>query len=163
MIKEQFLLILYSFLFGILLGIIYCMFSGVEQIFRLKTAKTDKHIIKAKSKIIHKIVLFLVDSLYFVFITPLCAIYMFGINDGLVRWYIVFGAILGFAFFNLTLGKMINCVFVRYSLLTNRIALKVKNTMRKNKGKIEKLKKKRNLKRDKKEMFRFGLKSKQGD
>ena len=51
--------------------------------------------------------MFITDILYFLVITPIFMIFLYHQNNGIVRWFILFGAILGFLLYYFTLGKLI--------------------------------------------------------
>ena len=46
------------------------------------------------------------DFLYFVFVTPICLIVAFGINNGIVRWYLLLSALLGAYTYKITVGTL---------------------------------------------------------
>lgn len=123
-IKVQLLTTLYSSLFGVILGIIYDCFKIIRRFLCFQTSnkvvsiyekirfplisfKLSNETIKTK----HKIIYFIFDVLYFLFITPISLIFTYAVSDGIVRWYIILGATFGFAIYNLSVSKIILFVY----------------------------------------------------
>lgn len=63
--------------------------------------KTDK-----RREIKNRILEFLLDIIYFVIITPMMAVFLFGFNNGKVRWYIFLAVLIGFFIYKLILGNI---------------------------------------------------------
>lgn len=111
-LQNQAIVLLQSILFGIILEIIYEVFYCAGVLFCITSSRSkNKRILHYLNNNKHtktrKVALSIWDFLYFVFITPVCAIFVFGVNTGIVRWYIVLGTILGFAIFKLILGRFV--------------------------------------------------------
>ena len=120
--EHYFQIVIKTFLFGFVLVCIYEFFSLVEYIFGLKDTKILKSFAsktnnKFENNRFKKICLFIADFLFFVFVTPLCAIFLFGINNGIIRWYLVLATILGFAFFKITVGYLLDIIVQALSIL----------------------------------------------
>ncbi|MGM9646338.1 MAG: spore cortex biosynthesis protein YabQ [Eubacteriales bacterium] len=47
------------------------------------------------------------DILYFLLITPMAVVFTYQVNDGNIRWYLLFGMVAGFALYYFTVGKII--------------------------------------------------------
>ena len=102
--------LLNSFLFGSFLSLLYTVFSCTTKILKIK-----------KYKKVDCILQFVLDMLFFVLISPLCAIFMYGINLGIIRWYIVICVLLGYAMFEFSIGKLINKIFNKILMLILKI------------------------------------------
>ena len=105
--------LLISMLFGVIVGVIYDAFyllgmicgvknSSAKLCEKFNNSPTIEHI--NKGKIIFD---FIFDLLFFITITPLSCILLFVLNKGIVRWYIVTSAIIGFGVYKSTLSKII--------------------------------------------------------
>ena len=49
--------------------------------------------------------------MYFISITPLFAIFTYAFSNGIVRWYIILFAFIGFILYYFTVGKLLNPVY----------------------------------------------------
>jgi len=159
-LKSQFIVILYSILFGAFLGVIYHLLSIISNVFKFKdfeinNKKLLKYKLPYKETVKSRIGLFFIDLLYFLIITPLSAIFVFGINSGVVRGYIIVGAICGFLIYKLSLGRIFGLI-VNYSSLffQNVLLFQIKLIMKPIKA-IKKLKKKKVKKKMCKTVFYF--------
>lgn len=117
--NSQEMALFYSFLLGFFVGCAYQMYSylGVELSKRAGPfGKKDKT---------RAIILFMWDFFFFVIITPVCAVVAFGINNGIVRWYLVLSALLGLFVYKITLYRLISAVY-KY---LHRLASKIKHTI----------------------------------
>lgn len=128
-IYSQFVVTIYSLLFGVLLGLIYCLHSAIGLLLGFNRVSGEfkhkniyiEHIIQ-KGNRREKILLAIWDVLYFILITPVCAIFMYGVNNGIIRWYIILGAMLGFTAFRLSIGRLVLWLisfpigFIKYKL-----------------------------------------------
>ena len=47
------------------------------------------------------------DILYFLLITPMAVVFTYQVNDGNIRWYLLFGMVVGFALYYFTICKII--------------------------------------------------------
>lgn len=149
-IKVQLLTILYSSVFGVCLGVIYDCFKIVRRFLCFQTSnKVISFYSKIKFPLIslkfshpniktkHKIIYFIFDILYFLFITPMSLIFIYAVSNGIVRWFIIFGAIVGFAIYYISISKIILFVYefifcflrilVLYLVLFIKIPLKKMN------------------------------------
>lgn len=109
---NQILIVFYSIFFGAFLGLVYDFTSIVGLILGFKKLN-----IKVKREILIKnkwneklniILLCLSDIIFFVIASVLIAIFVFGVNNGTVRWYILVGNLIGFVIYRITLGKLIS-------------------------------------------------------
>lgn len=147
--------ILLSLLLGAILGLLYEFYSFLGCVLGFKDAKGEQN----KSKI--KFFLLLVwDFLYFVVITPVCAIFLYGVNFGIVRWYILLCWLIGFFVYKITIGlilaRILNYVTVFIRKIEVAFVNKIKNIFkryRKNKGEGKK------KVCEKREVFSFGIKN----
>lgn len=110
---NQILIVFYSFIFGAFLGLVYDFTSIVGLIFGFKKLNIkDKREILIKNnkwnEKLNKILLCLSDIIFFVIASVLIAIFVFGVNNGTVRWYILIGNLIGFVIYRITLGKLIS-------------------------------------------------------
>ena len=122
-IKSQIITTLFSIVLGILLGFIFEIFNTLKLLFGSEPSeKIKKRICKLKhfqvkrrevykiSKIHKWIIDFVFDLLFFVFITPIMQIYIYAFSNGIVRWYIILGAIIGYLLYYVTIGRIIRYV-----------------------------------------------------
>ncbi len=134
-IKYQLITALLSVFIGVFIGLIYDAFkifrilSGLEFSSKLqKRIETIKlPIIKGLkikntkfSKIKRKILYVLWDLLFFVVITPIMQVFIYATSSGVVRWYIILGAFLGFIIYYFTVSKIVSIVY-EYTLLVLKI------------------------------------------
>lgn len=123
-IRYQLLTTLYSSILGVFIGLIYDYFKTFRKFIlgeiSLKLQDSIKKInfplIKLsfnnnKVKLKHKITYFIVDLLFFVSIIPIMQIFVYAFSNGIVRWYIFFGVIIGFICYYFTLSKIILFVY----------------------------------------------------
>lgn len=108
-----FYIILSSVLLGAILGLIYDMLVGLYTFvglnFRVKPHNKKLYSLFNRNYhfIKNKLIIGLCDFLYFVLILPLIVIFFFGVNNGIIRWYIVLGILVGFLIYRLTMGRLI--------------------------------------------------------
>ena len=112
--QNQFFVISQAFFLGCLLEFIYEFHSALSFLFGLRGTKV-KRVCTIRSKngngLIRRLFLALWDFFYLMTISPICAIFLFGVNNGIVRWYIVIACIIGFAIFKITVGRIQNFIF----------------------------------------------------
>ena len=111
--SSQFYVFLLSILLGLVLSIIYAFVSGIKSFFgiygetttfTLKICKMLKYELKPKKK---KIEMFIFDILYFVIVTPIILVFLHNFNNGILRWYITVGVIIGFWVCRNTVSRVI--------------------------------------------------------
>ncbi len=127
-LKSQFIVILYSIIFGIFLGIIYHLVSITSNVFLFKdfeinNKRLSKYKIPYKESIKSRVGLFFVDLLYFFIISPISAIFVFGINSGVVRGYIIAGSVFGFFLYKISIGRLFAILVNYFSLFIQNILL----------------------------------------
>ena len=113
---------------------------------------------------LNKVIEFVLDIVYFIIITPMMAIFLFGYNNGQVRWYIFVATFLGFYIFKLIFGKILNFIIeyvIFYLLLLFRfikfIILKpAKRTVKILKGKIKHKKHKKEEQQNRVVLYSYG-------
>jgi len=109
--NETYLSILFqSFLFGAFLSLVYIVWSSIPLLFCFRKINKGKG---TAGKSMKRIIGFLYDALFFVLITPICAIFLFCINFGILRWYIVLATLVGGYMYRITLGGIEKKLFER--------------------------------------------------
>ena len=168
-ILSQSLCILKFVLVGIYFALIFDGFKILKNIFsdeyREKTIKklSQKSFKRIKNplerpknskRIKNLIICELINFIYFLFITPQMAIFVFGFNKGEVRWYIFLGLLTGAFIYKITLGRLFTFIIEYTSfyikVLSLYIVYLIKKPLKKLKGKLKPKIKKRH-KTDKKE------------
>ena len=131
LIKNQLITALFSVFIGIAIGVIYDIFkifrilSGLdfsnkfqEKIEALALPVIKKIKIKKEKKlsIKDKILYFWWDLLFFIAITPIMLIFIYATSSGVVRWYIIGGAFLGYIIYYLTVSRLISvmCEYIAF-------------------------------------------------
>lgn len=112
---------------GIFFAILYYFFNIIKKVlikdsfsdsFKEKFSKKEYKYIKnpltykrtKRKTILNKVLEIVLDIIYFIIITPMMAIFLFGYNNGQVRWYIYGATFLGFYVYKLILGKLSNLI-----------------------------------------------------
>ena len=85
------------------MSLVYIVWSSIPLLFCFRKINKGKC---AAGKILKRIIGFLYDALFFVIITPICAIFLFCINFGILRWYIVLATLVGGYMYRITLGRI---------------------------------------------------------
>ena len=172
-ISEQFLIILKFILIGILFGEVYDIIKLFRSFFIFPYSKkfidkkknksfkrTNNPVLKVENKKYRHLMLFIFDILYFVIITPLCAIFLHAINNGIVRWYIFLGMICGFLLYNRTIGRLSSLLIqypvYYYSLLKNFIVYYIKKSLNHIKHNIKKTFKRKKPREKKRLLLKYG-------
>ena len=151
----QYKVILLSLFLGAILGLFYELYSFLGGILGFKSIKEEQ----TKSKI-RALLLFFWDFLYFIIITPFCAIFLYGVNFGIVRWYILLCWLIGVVGYKVTLGVLLGRIlnplvyFVRNGVA--RVISRLKKLFKKVCKKKSDTKKKTN---EKIEVFSLGIKN----
>lgn len=119
-------ILFFSFLFGVFIGTIYILYDTFFQFIRIKNVRENCYqkvkMIKFKEK---TVLIFICDILFFVIITPLCAIFLFGINNGVVRWYVISSSLVGYIIFKISIGKLLSMIFGYLVLYTHKMFIKI--------------------------------------
>ena len=134
---NQILVIINSACLGGLLALIYDAFSFFEIALGIKNCYCENKIVKKyqlrfKVTAIKKAILIALDILYFLTITPICAIFLYKVSLGILRWYYVCATIIGVLLYRLSIGVLakkiilILSVLIRYLLNVLRAYLKRK-------------------------------------
>ena len=122
-IIEESLIVLRFFFVGMFFAFIYYLFIATKRLLirrsfslKFKGKKINKVYKKCKNpikireskflRIKDKIMEFVLDILYFVIITPMMAIFLFGYNNGKARWYLYVAVLVGFIIYRIVLGKL---------------------------------------------------------
>ena len=122
-IIEESIVVLRFFFVGIFFSFIYYLVTIAKRLLihssfssKFKGKKINKVYKKCKNPINirekkyrmikDKIIEFLLDILYFIIISPMMAIFLFGYNNGKARWYLYVAVIVGFFLYRLILGKI---------------------------------------------------------
>lgn len=126
-IISQLLVALQSSFLGVILGIIYDLVGlirillGVtpktkltqrlkEKKIPLQTNPFEKNLCSSKKQ---AVIFFLTDILYFIIVSLIMMVFIYYVNDGIVRWFIFAGLILGMTVYHFTLGKIVSSLFER--------------------------------------------------
>lgn len=111
-----------SALMGLFLGAIYDIVRISRAIFgiryvnkftyhlkeiKLPLIKNPLLIERKRNKVLSNIFIFVTDIIYFLVITLIMMVFVYYINDGIVRWYIFAGAFLGMLLYYFTVGKLV--------------------------------------------------------
>ena len=122
LISNQISTLIYAIILGLIFGVAYdiiriCrIFLGIRYVNRFTEKLSQKNLkfIKnpankevKKGEKYQEVILFITDILYFLIITPIFAIFLYWKNDGIVRWYSVFGVSVGFLIYYFTIGRFI--------------------------------------------------------
>ena len=155
-IQNHLYVLWHSCFFGCFLNVIYVVHSSLALMFGLRKTcvrirpfnvfnETKEHCFK-------RIFAIFWDILYFVSITPICAIFLFGVNSGILRWYIIFSVSIGFLIFKITFGRVINyffelliCLLKFYLIYKIKGYLKILIVKLHRKGKIKQINKRKIL------------------
>ena len=124
------------------MSLVYIVWSSIPLLFCFWKINKGKG---AAGKSIKRVIGFLYDALFFVLITPICAIFLFCINFGILRWYIVLATLVGGYMYRITLGGIEKKLFersfetIRYNvskalwIILKNVSIRFKNK-RKNKS-----------------------------
>ena len=95
-------------LFGVLLSFIYILWSSMMKPFAFAYQKKHRKYTKKVRAIEYCRCFFLVlcDLMYFLIIMPICAIFLHSVNFGIIRWYIIATALLGFYLYKISIGRL---------------------------------------------------------
>ena len=120
---QQLTVTLYSVLAGVIFGLLYDVlrisriFLGInyvnkftEKIKDIKLPLIENPMMrttKNREEKFKKIAVGIGDILYFLIITPIAVVFTYHVNNGSIRWYLVFGMAAGFTLYYFTLGKII--------------------------------------------------------
>lgn len=111
-LAHQFVVLLSSIAFGMLLGLLYdcvrivrCLL-GIQykrpiKLFNVRSGE------KRIGKIYEGIVMGITDLLYFIIAAVIMSVFVYFINNGKVRWYIYSGSAVGFALYYFTIGRIV--------------------------------------------------------
>ncbi len=135
-IKNQLLTFLLSIVLGLLVGFIYEVFKILRMLSGLEfpkniNKKTESCVfplignVKNQRNINTKkrfVLYFIWDFLFFIAITPTFQIFLYAMTFGIVRWYVIFGALIGFAIYQATIGKLF-CKIYEYIVFALRVIL----------------------------------------
>lgn len=122
-LTQQLAVTLYSVLAGAVFGLLYDVlrisriFLGInyvnkftEKIKDIKLPLIENPMMrttKKRKEKFKKIAVGIGDILYFIIITPIAVVFTYHVNNGSIRWYLVFGMAAGFTLYYFTLGKII--------------------------------------------------------
>ena len=111
--KLQLILIMYSFIVGISIGIVYSVFDTISIMFNLhivnESAGEEIKLRNAKNKIIiSKIFQFSIDFLFSVVYTVIVVVFIFCANQGRFRFFLIIFSVFGFLVYKRTLGRLVS-------------------------------------------------------
>lgn len=110
-IQNQIYVVIQSFFLGCFLEIVYEAHSSVALLFNLRNARIRlKFITERLRKKDRSNGLFVAiwDIIYFLLILPLCAIFLYATNYGILRWYLLTSSLIGFILIRITFGRAVN-------------------------------------------------------
>lgn len=134
-LENQLYVIIQSLFFGCFLEVIYEIHSSLVFLLGLRGTRVKlgfiKRKIEAKKGKFKTFIIGVFDFFYFVSITPACAIFLYGVNNGILRWYIFLSWLIGFGMFKISAGRIINyildsvcCIFGQYVIGNVKIVCK---------------------------------------
>lgn len=126
-IENQLYVIIQSLFFGCFLEAVYEIHSSFVFLLGLRGTRVKLGFIKrqfeAKKGKFRTFIIGAFDFFFFVSVTPACAIFLYGMNNGILRWYIFLSWLIGFGLFKISVGRMINyildaicCIFRQYAI-----------------------------------------------
>ena len=109
----QLILIFYSFIVGISIGVIYSIFDTISITLNLYIEKADEYreqkLQNKKNKIIiSKIFQFSIDFLFSVVYTVIAVVFVFCANRGKFRFFLMFFSLVGFVLYMHTVGRLVS-------------------------------------------------------
>lgn len=124
---NQIIIVINSLCLGALIGLIYDAFSCLEIILGIKPCYGEIKLAKRfnlpfRSSVIKTVILAFFDILYFLIITPICAIFLYSESNGILRWYYVFAVLVGILLYRASIGAIIKRIMsligvtIRYCL-----------------------------------------------
>lgn len=136
-IISQLLMVVESVFLGIFLGLIYDgviflrILFGIIPSSKLTLKLKEKRFLRVsnpyegvtRGKKTQSVIFFFTDLLYFVIVSLIMAIFIYYVNDGIVRWFIFAGLILGMIVYRFTVGKIIG-LFLEHFAFYLRILFK---------------------------------------
>ena len=114
-LTNQLFVICLSLTLGVLLGALYdgvrilrCLFGirykcPVKRLEGLMRAREERTV----NRVYESLVMGVTDILYFILSACIIAVFVYGVNNGRVRWYIYLGAAVGFFAYYSTVGKIV--------------------------------------------------------
>lgn len=134
-IKYQLLSTIYSIILGFFAGLIYDFTKILRKaLIGDISLKVQHKFLKIKLPLINlrfnnfslnfrkKLVYFIFDILFFLILTPIMLIFTFAVSSGVLRWYIIIGALLGFICYYFTVSKIVIIIY-EYIAVTIKIIL----------------------------------------
>lgn len=131
-IADQLLDVLLSILIGVFLGLVNEIINSIRNILgvfeenqslkkleNMNFPKIQNPLKRKVRKGSKGIILFFSDLLFFLITTLVLMIFIYHINDGIVRWYILLGAFLGFLLYKLLASKALNPIFSHITFWIN--------------------------------------------
>ena len=136
-IYVQIFALINSLFLGAFLCLIYDCFSFFAVIIGVKQGGGGKRISKLsvpfKDTFVKKAAQLVLDLIYFVAITPVCAIFLYSVNFGIFRWYYAVMATIGVISYRVSVGIIIKKIFLAIGLvlryLLNLILVKIKHVL----------------------------------
>lgn len=102
-------ILLYSFLLGIFLGVVYDLFRIRRQLFSIGSAKKAANVQETTNRIclIEDVIIFFEDVFYSIICSVVVCIFLFYVNHGRFRVIALVGAGLGFLVYYKTVGRLV--------------------------------------------------------
>lgn len=118
-------------LFGASLSFIYILWSSMMKPFTFACQKKHgKYTKRIKAiEFCRCFFLILCDLMYFLIITPICAIFLHSVNFGMIRWYIIATALLGFCLYKASIGRLQQKILEIFFRIIIIVSKKMKNLM----------------------------------
>lgn len=137
---------IFTFLYSLCLGVIFCVFYDFFRGLRLAIRFSD-------------IVIFFQDIIYFFIISIITFLFLLSLTNGEIRGFVIFGIIIGFLVFYLTFSKILlkflskvlrflififgrvnsilNVAFCKVDIFTSKILKNIQNTYKKGLKKVK--------------------------
>ncbi len=124
--KLQLILIFYSFVVGISIGIVYSIFDTISIMSNLHIGKMEgfreQKLQNKKNKIIiSKIFQFSIDFLFSVVYTVIAVVFIFCANRGKFRFFLMFFSLFGFVLYIRTVGRLVSFCMQKAVSFTYRL------------------------------------------
>ncbi len=122
LLSSQISALLFAFLFGVAVGILYDLYRVLLVLFSLLTPKAapsmpeslpllpQKWLLRRSGRMgirARAVLLFLCDTLFAMLAGGLFCVFLYAENDGIFRLYLLLGAVLTFSLYLLTVGKIV--------------------------------------------------------
>ncbi len=104
-IQKQIIIVGYSVILGLIFGALYDIIRVIHILCGIASYSGEKKGMERGK--VPFILFFLTDSVYMLFVTLLFSFFVYWINSGVVRFFILFSVIVGFLLYILTVGRVV--------------------------------------------------------